>query len=223
MKKITVILSVLVWVLIGCRQTTKKQTERLDIQDTVIVKKKNIFHQSWETDFYTKSCSYYWLVGEDTLDFVLRINEYKRDNTFSLRIFHNEPMSFTTVLEKTEKCIPLIEEDFDLSKLTSINFEAPIYYLDLAKKMSSEYEQEFGRKNVKYERFSDFLFKSSLHSQLRIFLDSLHKEVKHYGFEKFFLIEKEHYNSYLPNTDFTGYPEFTFNAHSGISISLQNK
>jgi len=223
MKKKTIILSILILFLIGCGQTTKKQTVTLDLQDTVIVKKKNVFHQSGQTDFYSKSYSYYWLVSKDTLDFVFCINEYKKDNTFSLRIFHKEPMSFKTILEKIEECIPLIEEDFNLSKLTSINFEAPIFYLDLAKKMSSEYVQEFGRKNVTYERFSKFLFKSSLHSQLCDFLNPLNKEVRHYGFEKFFLIEKEHYGSYLPNTDFTEYPEFTFNAHSGISVSLQDK
>jgi len=223
MKKITIILSVLILVLIGCGQAPKKQAETLDIQDTVIEKKKNVSHQSWQTDFYSKSYSYYWLVSKDTLGFVLRINEYKSDNTFSLDVFHKEPMPFTTILEKIEECIPLIEEDFNLSKLTSINFEAPIFYLDLAKKLSSEYEQEFGRKNVNYERFSKFLFKSSLHSKLCDFLNPLNKKVRYYGFEKFFLIEKENYKSYLPHTDFTEYPEFTFNAHSGISVCLQDK
>jgi len=223
MRKVTIILSVFMLVLSGCGQTTKKQTETIDIQDTIIIKQRNVFNQLWQTDFYSKSYSYYWLVGKDTLGFVLRINEYKNDTTFSLRVFHKEPVLFTTILEKIEECVPLIEEDFNLSKLTSINFEAPIFYLDLAKKLSSEYEQEFGRKNVSYERFSKFLFKSSLNSQLCDFLNPLNKKVRHYGFEKFFLIDKEHYESYLPNTDFTEYPEFTFNAHTGISVSLQDK
>ena len=114
MRKVTIILSVFMLVLSGCGQTTKKQTETIDIQDTIIIKQRNVFNQLWQTDFYSKSYSYYWLVGKDTLGFVLRINEYKNDTTFSLRVFHKEPVLFTTILEKIEECIPLIEEDFNI-------------------------------------------------------------------------------------------------------------
>ena len=120
-------------------------------------------------------------------------------------------------------CLPLIEEDFDVLKLKHIHFNPPIYYLDLTKTLSSEYDQKFGRKNISYERFIQFLLQSSLNSQLNEFCNPLNKKVKHYGFEKFFLIDKKYYEGYLPNTDFTEYPEFTFNAHTGISVSLVNK
>ena len=132
-------------------------------------------------------------------------------------------MLFTAVLEKIEACFSLIEEDFVLSKPISFNFMAPIYYLDLSKKLSSEYEQEFGQKDIDYAKLNNFLLASSLTSQLNHFLNPLNKKVKSYGLEKFFLIEKKHYEHYLPNVDFTEYPEFTFNAHCGISVYLENK
>ena len=223
MRKITIILSVLMLVLSGCGQTTKKQTETIDIQDTIIVKQRNLFNQSWQTDFYSKSYSYYWLVGKDTLDFKIDITEYKRDTTCSLHVFHKEPILFTVVLAKVEECFTLIEEDFNLSKLTSFGFMPPVFYLDLAKKLSSEYEQEFGRKNISYDKLDQFLLKSSLNTQLNHFFIPLNKKVRRYGLEKFHLIDKENYKEYLPNVDFTEYPEFTLNAHIGIFVSLENE
>jgi len=218
MRKILIILGLLAVFISACKQNNaKKQSETTNdtqfIQDTVVVKQKNA----------SKSYSYYWLAGKDTLDFSLYITEYEKDSTFSLRVFHKEPMLFTAVLEKIEECFFSIEEDFYLSKLISFNFMAPIYYSDLAKKLSNEYEQEFGRKNIDYAKLNNFLLTSSLTSQLNHFLNSLNKKVKSYGLEKFFLIEKTHYVHYLPNVDFTEYPEFTFNAHTGIFVSLENK
>jgi len=227
MRKITIILSVFVLVLSGCGQTKKKQaettTDTIDIQDTIVVKQRNVLDKSYQIGFYSKSYSYYWLVGTDTLDFRLGITEYEKDTTFSLRVFHKEPILFTTVLAKVEECFSLIKEDFNFSKLTSFGFMPPVYYLDLAKTLSSEYEQEFGRKNISYDKLDQFLLKSSLTTQLNHFFYPLNKKVKRYGLEKFHLIDKENYKEYLPNVDFTEYPEFTLNAHIGIFVSLENE
>jgi len=228
MRKIVIILSVLAIIISSCRQNNaKKQSVTTNdtqfIQDTVVVKQRNALNNPTWGVLYSKSYSYYWLAGKDTLDFVLYVTEYEKDNTFNLRVFHKNPMLFTAVLEKIEECFSLIEEDFDLSKPISFHFMAPIYYLDLAKKLSSEYEQEFGRKIIEYAKLNNFLLASSLTSQLNHFLYSLNRKVKRYGLEKFFIIEKTHYEHYLPNVDFTEYPEFTFNAHTGIYVRLENK
>ena len=228
MRKIVIILSILAVITSACRENNiKKQSATINdtqfIQDTVVVKQRNALNNPTWGILYSKSYSYYWLAEKDTLDFSLYITEYEKDSTFSLRVFHKEPMLFTAVLEKIEECFPLIEEDFDLSKPISFNFMAPIYYLDLAKKLSNEYEQVFGRKNIDYTKLNNFLLTSSLTSQLNHFLNPLNKKVKRYGLEKFFLMEKTHYAHYLPNVDFTEYPEFTFNAHTGIFVSLENK
>ena len=221
--KIVIIILAAAVVSIGCGQTTKNQTETtsdtIDILDTVIIKHKNILN---ETSIFSKTYSYYWLVGKDTLDFIVYASEWKSDSALWLRLFHKKPMLFSDALSKIDMCLPLIKEDFDVSKFKHIHFNPPIYYLDVAKKLSNEYEQKFGRKNVSYERFVQFLLQSSLNLQLNDFFKSLDKKVKHYGFEKFFLIDKKYYEGYLPNTDFTEYPEFTFNAHTGISVSLEN-
>ena len=222
MKKTVIILSVLALVLGGCRQTTKKQIVTTDIQDTIIIKQKNVLNV-FEASYQSKSYSYYWLAGKDTVDFALNVVKYKTDSVLSLDVSHKNPILFTTALEKIEECFPLIKEDFDVSKFESINFKVPVFYLDLAKNLSNEYEQEFGRKNISQERLNQFLLKSNLTLQLNDFLSPLNKKVKRYGFEKFHLIDKENYNEYLPNVDFAEYPEFTLNAHIGISVWLENK
>ena len=222
MKKILIILSVLVLMPVGCSQPTKKQAETgshtKNIKDTLIVK-----HKENGADFYSQSYSYHWLVAKDTLDFIVYADEWKDNGELSLKIAHRKPILFAEALKRIDACLPLLREDFDISKLTSVNFEQPIYYLDLAKKLSDEYEQKFGRKTVRYNMFNQFLLQSSLNAQLNNVLQSLNKEVKHYGFEKFFLIDKKDYKSYLPDVDFMEYPEFTFNAHSGVSVVLEDK
>jgi len=210
---------------IGCGQNAKKQTKGniQQLQDTVIVKQKNVLNQSFDVGFYSKSYSYYWLAGNDTLDFNLNALEYEKDTTFSLDIHHKEPILFATVLEKIAECFPLIEEDFNLSKLTSFNFKEPVFYLDLAQKLSSEYEQKFGRKEISQKELNRFLLQSSLTSQLNHFLNPTGKKVKYYGLEKFHLINKEIYKYCLPNVDFTAYPEFTFGALTGVFVQVENK
>ena len=228
MRKTAIILSVLAVIISSCGQNNaKKQSATTNetpfTQDTIVVKQINVLDKSYQIGLYSKSYSYYWLVGKDTLDFILHIAEYEKDSTLSLQVFHKEPILFAIVLEKIESCFSLIEEDFNLSKLTSLDFMEPIFYLDLATKLSGEYEPKFGHKNINYKKLDEFLLESSLTSQLNCFLNPLNKKVKRYGLEKFFLIEKKHYEHYLPNVDFTEYPEFVFNAHTGISVSLENK
>ena len=227
MKKIIAILITLALIVSSCKQSTKNEATKVnespDIADTVIVKQANTLDESYQVNLYSKSYSYYWIAGKDTLDFFITTIEYKKDSTLYIGIKHKEPILFRIALEKLDACLPIIKEDFDVSKIQSMSFKEPIFYLDLATKLSSEYEEKFGRKNVNYEKFSQFLMQSSLNSQLNNFLDPLNKKVKYYGFEKFHLIDKENYKTYLPNVDLTDYPEFSFNAHSGIYVELENK
>jgi len=235
MRKIVIILSVLAVIISACIQiNTKKHSVTTNdtqfTQDTVVVKQRNALSNPTWGVLYSKSYSYYWLAGKDTLDFVINVTEYEKDNTFSLSVSHKDPMLFTGVLEKFEKCFPLIEEDFNLSKLTAFELKEPIFYLDLIKKLSSEYEQEFGQKNISYERLNQFLLKSSLTLQLNSFLNSnsLNKNVKSYQIEKFGLMEKKYYKEYLRNNgnlsniDLAEYPEFTI-VGMGLCLELENK
>ena len=226
MRKTAVIISIFAFIVGGCGQKEMKTTSDTQVfQDTIVVKHKNVLNNPH--DIYSKSYFYYWLVGKDTLDFMLYATEYKDDSTFHLNVFHNNPILFAIVLERIKECLPLIKEDFDVSKFSSIYFKEPIYYLDLAKKLSSEYEQEFGQKNISYEKLNQFLLKSSLNLQLESFLSPLNKKVKRYGIEKFHLMEKEHYEMHfyykrVSDIDFTEYPEFTL-CGIGVSIQLENQ
>lgn len=225
MKKVIFILSAFVLIVNSCKDAVREQAKTgNDMQnalDTLIVKHENILNKN--SYYYSRSYSYYWLIEKDTLDTKLSITEWKQDGRLSLRISHKYPILFTDALERINECLPLIKEDFDISRISSFFFKEPIYYLDLTKKLSSEYELVFGRKIASSDKLSLFLLNSSLTSQLNYFLDPLNKEVRFYGLEKFGLLEKKDYKEYLPNVDFAEYPEFTLNAYVGMDVCLKNK
>lgn len=210
---------------ISCIQETKskKQTEKTsDNIDTIIVKHKHELNNSYEVGFYSKSYSYYWLVGKDTLNFSVNAREYKKDSSLHLSIHHKKPILFTTALTKINACIPSIKEDFYISKLSSFYFRDPIFYFDLVKELSTEYEKQFGRKNISYEQLNQFLLNSNLNKQLVNFVKPLDKKIKRYSIEKFHLTDKKYFGDYLPNVDLTEYPEFAING-MGLSVQLEKK
>lgn len=211
---------------IACMQETKtlkgETVNTTNKPDTIIVKHKHDLNKSYEIGFYSKSYSYYWLVGNDTLDFVLSASEYEKDSSLHLMAHHKKPILFTTTLTKIIDCYSLIKEDFYLSKLSSFYFKEPIFYFDLAKELSTEYEKQFGRKNISYEKLNHFLLNSNLNKQLGNFLNPIDKTVKHYSIEKFHLLDKSYYREYLPNIDLTKYPEFTITG-MGLYVQFGNK
>jgi hypothetical protein len=133
-------------------------------------------------------------------------------------------MLFTTILDKLNQSLPTIMNDFDSTKFSSIYFKSPIYYLDLAKELSRQYEQTFGRKSTSYPNLNvnEFLFNSNLNKRLTSFLNPLNKKVKWYSIEKFQLMDKSNFNSYLPGIDLADYPEFTIDG-MGVSVELEGK
>lgn len=156
------------------------------------------------------------------MKFVLRCNEHKSDSTLNLSFHQREGMLFTTFLRYAEKCIPKIEEDFNINQLNSIYFNSPIYYTDLSISLSKEYEQKFGSKIVGYKKLNEFLLHSGLTTTLNSFLKPLGKKAKSYSIEKFQLTEKEHLNYYFPNADIKSYSDFVLNG-MGVSVQLENK
>lgn len=212
--------------LTSCIQDKKPNAENTqssdEIKDTILVKQQNVLNASYEVGFYSKSYSYYWLAGKDTLDFIINAAEYEKDSSLHLNIHHKKPMLFMTLLDNTNKCLQLIKNDFDIKKLNSIYFNSPIYYLDLTKELSSEYEQRFDNKNISYQKLNEFLLNSTLNKRLDNFLNPLNKKVKRYSIEKFHLMEKKHFNNYLPGIDLKDYPAFTIEG-MGVYIQLENK
>ena len=188
-------------------------------QDPIIIKHKNKLDESYEVGFYSKSYSFYWLAGKDTLDFGLIASEHEKDSSLHLSIIHKKPTHFTTALIKVQDCLKLIQDDFYLSKFSSLYFRAPTYYVDLSKGLSKEYEQKFGRKNIGYHRLNKFLLGTTMNSQLNAFLKPFNKKVNRYGIEKFHLLNKEDYTSELPGTDLSDYPDFTLNG-MGLYVQL---
>ena len=219
------IFTIILIFLTSCSQDKKADLENAKplekIVDTIIVKHQNDLNKSYEVGLYSKSYSYNWLLGIDTLDFVLHATEYEKDSTLHLYLHHKKPILFTTLLENINRCLPMIKNDFDIKKFSSIYFNSPIYYWDLTKELSDEYEQKFGRKNISYAKLNDFLLNSSLNTRLDNFLKPLDKKVKRYTIEKFHLMDKKYFGYYLPNIDLKNYPEFTIEG-MGIAVQLEN-
>ena len=190
--------------------------------DTIIVKHKAELSNYYDVSLYSKSYYYYWLVGNDTLDIVLSATENKKDSTLHIRVHHKKPILFTTTLIKISELYPIIKNEFNLSKLESIYFKEPIWYNDLSKELSIEYERQFGRINISYEKLNKFLLNSKLNLQLDSIVNPLNKRIKRYSIEKFHLLDKKYYGDYLPNVDLTEYPEFTING-MGLYVQLENR
>lgn len=211
--------------LISCGQENKSNPGNTDViqdpEDTILVKQQNVLNKSYEVGFYSKSFSYHWITGKDTIDFFMNVVKYEKDSTCSINIHHKKSLLFTTTLERINQSLPIITIDFDIAKLRSLYFRSPIYYLDLTKELMNEYEQKFGKKGISYQDLNDFLLISSLNTRLNSFLHPLNKKVKRYSIEKFQLVDKKNFNSYLPDTDSTDYPEFAIGG-MGLSVQLEN-
>lgn len=211
-------------ILLSCKDGTNSNTTHApgalkNTQDTVIVKHQNELNPSYEAGFLSKSYGYAWVAGKDTPDFKLIVTEHAKDSSLHLHIIHRQPVLFSIALKRVGDCLDLIKDDFYLSKLSSLYFEPPIYYADLSKELSAQYEKTFGRKNVSYKRLNQFLLKTDLNSRLNNFLQPFGKTVSRYGIEKFHLLNKENYSYYLKEVDLTNYPDFTLHG-TGISVLL---
>ena len=130
----------------------------------------------------------------------------------SINIFHKNPVNLETAIKNTNKCLPLIKQDFNIEKLDYLYFtNSFIYYPDIVTKLSNDYEAKFGQKRIKYEILSKFLLNSIFTIKMNEFLESQNKKVVGYGIEKFNLIDKESMKYQLPNTELKDYPEFSIN------------
>jgi hypothetical protein len=222
MKSILAILISLI--LVSCNNSTEtKGINKFKIKensiDTILVKVENKIDKSYEIGFYEKSFTYYWVTKKDTLDFKIELTEYVRDSSIQLRISHRNPILFSKALAKINNCLPLIEQDFNLQNLTSLYLEAPIFYKDLISKLSKNYKNQFGEKNINYKDINKFLRNSWLDEKLRSFLKQLDKSTTRYRIEKFHLISKENYGEYIPNENLNDYPLFSIHG-MGILVNL---
>lgn len=216
---------IIILTLLSCNNSnqTKEKIESESVeftQDTVLVKIQNKIDKSYDIGFLSKSFTYCWTVGQDTLDFKIGVREYVRDSSIQISVFNKKPISFATVLNKIDESLPLIKEDFDSENLRSLYFpRPPIFYKDLTTTLSKDYESQFGRENISYEKLNEFLMNSWLEIQIGEFLDQFGKTTRRYGIEKFHLLDKEYYKEYIPDVDLNEYPEFSIHG-MGISVII---
>jgi hypothetical protein len=193
MKTILAILISLI--LASCNGTTKtkdiSESEENSI-DTLLVKIENEIDKSYGIGFIEKSFTYCWVTEKDTLDFKVELREYA-DSSVLLRISHRNLILFLDALAKINDCLPLIQQDFNLGKLTSLYLEPPIFYKDMTSELSKSYKSQFGEKNINYLKLNAFLKDSWLDKRLEIFLKQFKKTTRRYSLEKFHLLNKENY------------------------------
>ena len=63
---------------------------------------------------------------------------------------------------------------------------------------------------------------STLNKRLDSFLIPFKKQVKGYAIEKFHLLDKKYFGTYLPETDLKDYPEFALEG-MGVYIYLESR
>jgi hypothetical protein len=188
--------------------------------DVTIIKQKSNLTNSIEKDAYSKSYSYHWLLNKDTLDFVLCAFERKIDKSIQLSVHHKKPMLLHDVFKNIEECIPILLQDFELSKFNCLVIQSPIYYLDITKELSNEYISKYGRTRVDENKLNKFLINSILNKRIDSFSNTFNKKVSAYGIEKFHLLNKKNFSNYLPEADLEDYPEFTID---GLAVYIYLK
>ncbi len=187
-----------------------------------MIKIDNTEDKSYDVGFYSKSFTYCWIADKDTLDLKIGVTEHVRDSSVQLRIFHRNPILFSDALDKINESLPLIKQDFNLSKLSYLYFEPPIFYKDMTKELTKSYEIQFGQKIIKYEQLNEFLMDSWLEKKVGAFLSQFNKSTRRYGIEKFQLLEREDYKKYIPKSDLSEYPSFSIHG-MGVSVIIKKE
>lgn len=225
LKKMKRIISIIItFTLLSCNNSKQaKETndsETVEVpQDTVMVTIKNEINKSYEIGFYSKSYTYCWITGKDTLDFKIGLTEHVRDSSVQLNVFNRQPILFNTAIDMINECLPLIQENFEFGNLSSLYFRPPILYKDLTTKLTQDYKSQFGQKNISHEQLNEYLMNSWLEKRVSSFLAQFDKTTKRYSIEKFHLLDKDYYSEYIPKSDLNEYPEFSIHG-MGVSVII---
>ena len=213
-------ITLFIFILFSVSSCTKNK-DVIKFEDNTTLIKKPIELTGYLSDFYSKAYSYHWVKDRDTLDFSVNIYERKKDSISTLSFINTESLLFETALDRMKQSFEMIQEDFDISKISTLYFKSPIYFPDLTKALYSEYEQKFGESIIDNQSLDNFLLKSSLTTQLNKILRPIQKRPKRYSIEQFDIVHKENYSQFLPHVNLGDYPKFSLNG-TGIYVRLTN-
>ena len=167
-------------------QVKKSPSQIIKNGDTIIVKQVDEIEDY--DSITSRSFSYIWRTNKDTLDLKIHAREYHTDGStpiFHINIRHSEEMFFSTALKYLKKSIPIIQEDFKLKNLGSLQFESTFLYKDFETTLPKEYESKYGKKRISYLEIDDFLKESSIDDELKKTLFFLKERTYEYAIEKF--------------------------------------
>lgn len=195
--------------------SSESQTESAT-KHSVLVK---VFHKDEPNQIsnYSAPISYHWVVGTDTLDFAIYVSEHLQDKTLHLSYSHKLPILLQDAAVRTARILPIINEDFGGKSIKSLYLKTPVYYLDLATNLYDIYQAEYKDKSITQPEEQAFFEKSLLH-EFMVGLGA-HTQMRpiSYSLEKFHVMKKAGYSSYLPDTNLDDYPEFTI---GGIGLHI---
>lgn len=187
----------------GVRPHIDNQETRID---TLLQKQESDTAKFASYDVF-KSIRYYAVAGMDTIGARIHVDQSKSDGKISIDFRHHKPISFDDLLHWFKKFLPLINNDFELSKLTYLHFDTPLFYKDISSELSAEYQKRYGKESINWELQVSLLMESSLRMKLDSLFSPYRRKVLRIDVEKFHLTKKEYYREYFPEENLSEYPE----------------
>lgn len=190
-----------------------KKEWKLNIEDEKLV--------GFTEDAFTKAKWFYWVKDQDTTNYKFRFAELKNDSLVSVLIKVEKQIDFKTCLDSLNALFPIIEKEFNLNKMYSLYVGQVIYYPDLAKEISTQYEKDFGKKITSHKKFNEMMMQQPTTENLNSIIERYNKKIRAFSVEKFGLIEKPVFSLFIKDVDFSDYPDFIIEGNT--SVLFENK
>lgn len=216
MKTYQSLLLIFLIVLTSCNKNkeTKQTNEppkkewKLNIEDEKLV--------GFSEDAFTKVKWFYWVKDQDTTSYKFRIAELKNDSLVSVAIEVEKQIDFKTCLDSLNALFPIIEKEFDLKNLYSLDIGQTIYYPDFAKEISSQFDKNFGKKITSHKKFNEMMMQTPITKNINSIIGKYNKKINSYSVEKFGLLEKSSFGYLIKDADFSDYPDFIIEGHVSV-------
>lgn len=206
--------------LLACGESTPQQPSEASQQrkDTVLVKVKHKDDLTGSSEA-SEWMSYHWMVGSDTLDFGINAAADDEGQSVRLTYSHKLPITIHDAVAQTTAVLPEIAEDFGGGSVRSLYLKTPIFYRDLASNLYDLVQAEYAKEGLNAQKQQELFEKSLLHVYMLGLGERMQSVPVAYSLEKFHVMKKEGYTSYLPESAISELPEFTIGG-IGLHISF---
>jgi len=211
-----VLICLLFFIFCDKKNKTISPTEPTDFEWKLTITDEELV--GFTKEIKTKAKWYYWVKDKDTTNFKFRLSELKVDSLVQIVLEVKSPIEFKICLDSLNSIFLTVEKDFNLNKINDIYIGQTIYYPDLTKEFSNEYENQFGKKHISHEKINILLKKLPITEKLNSINSKYNVKVSTFGIEKFGIIEKKNFRIFPENYDFSDYPDFSIEGFTDILI-----